>query len=95
MELEELLGANVDVEFQPPPGYKLSYPALVYEQGNGKTIFASNYPYTFTKKYNLTYITRNPDDANVELIAMHFMMIVMDRPYVADNLYHYAYTLYY
>lgn len=95
MELEKLLGSNVDVEFQPPPSYKLRYPVLVFEQSNGKTRFASNYPYTFTKKYNLTYITRNSDDSNVELIATHFMMIVMDRAYVADNLYHYAYTLYY
>lgn len=94
MELEDLLGADVMVKFQPSPDYKLSYPACVYEQSNGKTTFAQNRPYTFTKKYTVTIIDRNPDTDYVEMMAMHFPMCVMDRAFPADGLNHYVFTLY-
>lgn len=94
MELEELLGAGVMVKFQPPPGYKLTYPACVYEQSNGKTIFAANMPYTFTNKYTVTIIDRNPDSPYVEMVAMHFPMCVMDRAFASDGLNHYVFTIF-
>lgn len=95
LELQELMGKTGHVYFQPPPTYKLKYDCIIYEQSNGKTDFAANMPYNFTKKYNLTLITRDPDTPLVRELAMHFPMIVMDRAYTADNLNHYAYTLYY
>lgn len=94
MELENLLGAGVMVKFQPPPGYKLSYPCCIYEQSNGDTKFGDNRPYIFTKKYSLTIIDRNPDTDLVELVAMHFPMCRMDRTFIADGLNHYVFTLY-
>lgn len=94
MELEDLLGAGVMVKFQPPSGYKLTYPACVYEQSNGKTIFAANTPYTFTKKYTVTIIDRNPDTDYVEMMAMHFPMCVMDRAFPSDGLNHYVFTIF-
>lgn len=95
LELEDLMGANAMVKYQPSPNYKLTYPCCIYKQSNGKTIFASNMPYTFTKKYQVTIIDRNPDTDYVEKMAMHFPMCVMDRAYAADDLNHYVFTLYY
>lgn len=83
------------VYFQPPPSKKLFYPCIIYEQSNGKTTFAGNMPYTFQKRYSLKLIDRDPDTELVRELAMHFPMIVMDRAYTADNLYHYVFTLYY
>lgn len=94
-ELRELIGKSGHVYFQPPPSYKLKYDCIIYEQSNGKTDFAANMPYNFTKKYNLTLITRDPDTPLVRELAMRFPMIVMDRAYSADNLNHYVFTLYY
>lgn len=94
-DLEEMMGAGVMVKYQPPPGYKLTYPCCIYEQSNGKTTFAANMPYTFTKKYTVTIIDPDPDTNYVEMMAMRFPMCVMDRPYVADNLNHYVFTLFY
>lgn len=93
-ELESLMGACATVKFQPPPGYQLTYPACVYEQSNGRTIFASNMPYTFTKKYTVTIIDRNPDTNYVEMMAMHFPMCTMDRTFQTSGLNHYVFTLY-
>lgn len=94
-ELEVLMGAGVMVKFQPPPEYKLTYPCCIYEQSNGKTTFATNMPYTFTKKYTVTIIDRNPDTDYVEMMAMHFPMCVMDRAFSVNGLNHYVFTLYY
>lgn len=88
------MGAGAMVKYQPPPDYKLRYPCCIYEQSNGKTIFASNLPYTFTKKYEVTIIDRNPDTDYVEKMAMRFPMCVMDRAYPADGLNHYVFTIY-
>lgn len=95
MRFKDLLGPAVMVKFQPPPSYKLCYPALIYEQSNGKTTFADNWPYTFERKYSVVYITRDPDDVNVKRIATSFPKCVMDRSYIADNLNHYVFTLFY
>lgn len=89
------MGPGAEVKFQPPPGYKMHYPACRYEQSNGKSTFASNMPYTFTKKYSVTIIDPNPDTNYVEMMAMRFSMCVMDRAYAADGLNHYVFTLYY
>lgn len=94
-ELKLFMGKDVRVYFQPPPTYKIKYPCLIYELSSGTSTFAGNMPYTFTKRYSLTLITRDPDMPIVKDLAMAFPMIVMDRAYTADNLYHYAYTLYY
>lgn len=88
------MGAGAMVKYQPPPSYKLTYPCCLYEQSNGKTQFAANMPYTFTKKYTVTIIDRNPDTDYVEMMAMHFPMCVMDRAYAVDGLNHYVFTLY-
>lgn len=88
------MGPGATVKFQPPPSYKMTYPACRYEQSNGKTEFASNMPYSFTKKYTVTIIDRNPDTDYVEKMAMAFPMCVMDRAYAVDGLNHYVFTLF-
>lgn len=89
------MGPGVMVKFQPPPNYKMTYPCCRYELSGGDTRFANNTPYTFEKKYSVTIIDRNPDTNYVEMMAMRFPKCVFDRPYIADGLNHYVFTLYY
>lgn len=91
----ECEGHNCRVYFQPPPSKKLIYPCIIYEVSTGNTTFAENMPYTFTKRYSVTIIDRNPDNEFVSRMAMSFPMCTMDRAYSADNLHHYVFTLYY
>lgn len=92
---EELRSFIPHVYFQPPESIKLKYPCVIYEQSNGKSTFADNWPYLFQKKYSVTVIDPDPDTPLVAAMATHFQTITMDRAYTADNLNHYAFTLYY
>lgn len=94
MELEELMEGNM-VKFQPPPSYQLKYPCIVYNLSSGTTIFAGNMPYTFTRRYSVTLMDRDPDSIFVEKLAMAFPMITMDRCFSTEGIHHYVYTLYY
>lgn len=93
-ELESILGSD-KVYFQPPASVHLVYPCIIYRRGNCVSTFSNNMPYNFTKQYDITYITKDPDDPMVEKIAKAFQMIEHDRFYTADNLNHDVFTLYY
>lgn len=94
MKLVDILGSD-HVYFQPPASIRLEYPCIIYRRGNAATRFSNNMPYNFTKQYDITYITKDPDDPMVDKIALAFQMIEHDRFYTADNLNHDVFTLYY
>lgn len=83
------------VKFQPSPNYKLTYPCLLYSYTGGRTEFAQNYPYMYTRRYTVTLITRDSTSDLPDRFAMTFPMCVHDRSFVTDNLYHHIFTLYY
>lgn len=93
-ELRKLLNSN-NVYFQPPESVRMKYPCFVYKLSRPDVIRADNMPYQRTRKYDLTYITFDPDDPLIDEIEGHFLMCRLDRTYPADNLNHYNYTLYY
>lgn len=81
------------VHFQPPTGYKLTYPCIIYELENIHVRKADNKPYSTYDVYHITYITRDPDDEN----KRRFLDIPMCSPehfFINDNLYHYPFKLY-
>ena len=92
-KLVEILGSN-NVYFQPPASLTMTYPCIVYEREYGRTEFADNAPYTHTKRYSVTYISRNPDDPVPDKIAM-LPMCLFSRFYTADNLNHTIHNLYF
>ena len=81
------------VYFQPPTGFMLLYPCIIYEFTGIERRPADNIGYTTYGVYNMTYITRDPDDETKLLIA-ELPMCSMTRAYDSDNLYHYAYKIY-
>lgn len=93
-EFVNILG-NTNVYFQPPPTVKMKYPCIVYNRMAGDTNYANNKPYMFTQGYEVTLIYIDPDSELPKKLAMSLPMIRLNRHYVADNLNHEAYTLYY
>lgn len=93
-QLVDILGSK-NVYFQPPASVHLEYPCILYRRSNAATRFSDNKPYNFIKQYEITYITKNPDDPMVDKLAMAFQMIEHDRFYTADNLNHDVFTLYF
>jgi len=88
-----ILGSR-SVYFQEPPNVSISYPAIIYKLDDVDTQSAGNKPYLRNKRYLITVIDKNPDsdipDKIGDLPASSF-----SRRFVADNLNHTAYTLYF
>lgn len=82
------------VYFQPPANVQMEYPAIVYQRSSGVSTFANNDPYHFTKRYEVTLIARSPDEVILDKIA-GLPMTTYDRFFVADNLNHDVFTIYF
>lgn len=93
-KLSELLHTFCDnVYFQPPTGTKIKYPCIIYDLDRPDVTFADNAPYAIYDQYDIKYITRDPDD-NVRVQILMLPLCSADKPYVADNLYHHPFRLY-
>ena len=93
-ELCEVLGSR-NVYFQPPESVKMKYDAIRYELGGKDFKRANNKIYKSTNRYDGVVITRDPDTTIPDAILSRFEMCSFGRPYIADNLNHYPFTLYY
>jgi hypothetical protein len=83
-----------NVYFQPPPNVQMEYPAIRYERARADSAFANNGTYRLTKQYQVTMITRNPDQSAFDTIAA-LPMCSHERFYVADNLNHDVFNIYF
>lgn len=92
-DLEALLGSN-NVYFQPPSNVQMAFPAIVYKRDDIRSEFAGNLPYRLTDRYMVTVIDRDPNSPTPKKVAL-LPMCVFSRHYVADNLNHDVYILYY
>lgn len=82
------------VYFQPPETIKMEYPCIVYARSMGNTIFAEDKPYRHEPMYQVTVISRDPDDALLDKVAM-LPKCLFVRHFVVNNLNHDVYNLYY
>lgn len=90
--LESVLGSK-SVYFQPPENLILKYPCIVYQTSQFNTQFADNRPYIIDWRYQVTFITRNPDDPIVEKLS-GLPSAIFDRYYASDSLHHFVYEIY-
>lgn len=73
----------------------MQYDAIRYSLSGKDLKVANNRIYQITNQYDGVVITRNPDTTVPDALLNHFEMISFGRPYTADNLHHYPFTLYY
>ena len=92
--LEEILGSR-NVYFQTPEDVKMKYDAIRYALGGKNLRHADNKVYKLTNQYDGVVITRDPDTDIPDRMLSIFEMCSFGRPYIADNLHHYPFTLYY
>lgn len=91
--LVELIAPH-KVYFQPPSSVKLTYPCIIYSLDTIVTKYADSIKYKNKKAYTVTVIDQNPDsDIPLELLSLEYCSF--DRFFVADNLNHFAFKLYY
>ena len=82
------------VYFQPPPTFVIEYPCVIYKQTGGSTRHANNYPYNFKKRYSVIVVDTDPD-SRIPGVIGKISGCQLDRTYSVDNLYHWAFNLYY
>lgn len=88
-----ILGSR-NVYFQPPSSVSMKYPAIIYSRSNIENKFADNSVYRQTQMYEITVVDKNPDSKIVSNISK-LPKIRFNRHYVADNLNHDVFTIYY
>lgn len=91
--LEGILGSD-KVYFQPPTNVQIQYPCIVYQRDYAITEFADDHPYRYTKRYQVTYISRDPDSEIPDKVAT-IPRCVFNRFYTVDNLNHDVFNLYF
>lgn len=91
--LKEVLGSN-HVYYQPPATVKMSYPCIVYHLDTFHTTDANNAMYNHKRRYQITYIDRDPD-SEVPLKLENLPYSHMDSTFQTEGLNHFIFTLYY
>lgn len=82
------------IYYQPPEGFRLDYPCIVYEMTGVWDRFGSGKRFAGKRKYQMMLITRDPDCPAVEKL-LGLTYTALDRTFTTDNLYHYTFTIYY
>lgn len=81
-----------NVYFQAPQ--HIDYPAIVYERSSGNDLYADGNPYRFEYTYTITIIDTDPDSYILDQVAMLPKSRYI-RHYVADNLHHDVFEIFY
>lgn len=93
-ELCEIL-ESTNVYFQPPQSLSMKYPCVRYAFGEPNQTYANDLNYNYTRRYDGVVIDRDPESTLPIKIAGHFSRCKFGKPYIADNLNHFPFTLYY
>lgn len=92
-DLEEIM-ASRNVYFNPPASLMMQYPCIRYSISTIDSKKADDTSYIRTRAYNLILIDRTPDSIYIDPI-LEMPHCRFGQHYVADNLHHYTFTLYY
>ena len=92
-QLVEILESS-NVYFQPPENVKMVYPCIVYSRRTGYSANADDQVYRYSQAYDVTYISKDPDDGFVEKFMRGFGKARYDRHYTSGNLHHDNFFLY-
>ena len=106
-ELMDLLGTG-EVYFQPSADAGtnafgenyiftgIEYPCFILKRTTAYQPHANDRNYLFRPGYEVTYINRDePDPEMIEQVMLHFPHCRYDRHFVADNLHHDVFMIYY
>lgn len=89
----EALGSD-NVYYEPPEGFRMKYPCIVYNRSKQKVDYANDHRYIHRNRYSVTIIDRDPDSSITDRIE-ELQFCSHDRDFSSDNLNHFSYTIYY
>ena len=91
--LETALGSR-NVYYNPPATLTMKYDAIRYSLSEIRPRYANDAKYLKMKSYDGIIISRDPDPEVIDKI-LDLPFTSFAKPYVADNLHHYPFTIYY
>lgn len=97
LELHDILASIpgvVKAYYSPPASVFMEYPCIRYELAGIPVRRADNIPYLGCKRYTLTVIDEDSESKILEHVLM-LPFCSFDRPYIADGLNHFVFTLYF
>ncbi len=97
LELHELLCETLgsrNVYYQPPATVRMKYPAIVYSRNDINNVFADDIVYRQSHYYMVTVIGYDPDSEIIDKVSK-LKSCRYSRHYVADNLNHDVFIIYY
>lgn len=92
-KLQEILG-SANVYFQPPSGFQMRYPCIVYSRDRKDEKFADDRLYNHTMCYRVMIIDRDPDSLIPDKLA-ELPLCSFVTHYKVDQLNHDIYNLYF
>lgn len=92
--LKEVLGLD-HLYFAPPSGFKMEYDCCVYKIARRPAKHADNIRYLKHTAYECMLIFRDPDSDLPEKLMDGFSLCEWNRRYMADNLTHEVFIVYY
>lgn len=90
----EGLDPALSVYFQPPSGYQMQYPCVVYARDRKDEKFADNVMYLSTKCYRVVIMDRDPDSVIPDKVAQLPLTSFVTH-YKVDQVNHDIYNVYY
>lgn len=97
LELQSIFESILEsrnVYFQPPASIQMKYDAIRYSRKDIENVYANDNVYNQHDCYEVVAIYKNPDSDLPRKIS-RLPMCSFDRHYVADNLNHDVFTIYY
>ena len=91
--LEGVLGSK-HVYFQPPSTIKMVYPCIVYQRSASLTEFGNGHPYIINERYQMTLITRDPDDPRIQKL-LQLPRCAHSTHFKVDGLNHDVFNIYF
>lgn len=80
--------------YEPPSGFEMRYPCIVYHHTNDRDQYADNKIYRSSKRYTVTVIDEDPDSQISEKLKDVFPFCTLDRKFDSDGLSHWVHVLY-
>ena len=93
-EFETILGSR-NVYFQPLASLYMQYPCIRYTRSGYGLKHANDKVYYNTRRYEGVVIDTDPDSDIPDKILSHFTKCSFGNSYIADNLNHFPFTIYY
>lgn len=86
---------SLTVYYRLPENIKLIYPCIIYKRSDIKSDYADNTRFLTRVVYDVTLISKDPDNECVNKLLNTFPYISYDRSFTKDGLHHDFFTLEY